>query len=154
VTCTWEGFGACVDDVGCCDPAACATFATVCCAGTRDCVAVLLDEANCGACGSTCGAGDFCVYDGGTGAVGCAACDPDACGAFGAGCCPGVAGCVAIFADEVNCGGCGIVCPAGQTCVVEPNTANVGCALCDPDGCAAFGAHCCPGVEGCVAEAC
>jgi hypothetical protein len=152
--CAWGAFGACEGDGGCCDPVACANFGAVCCPGIRDCVATLLDENNCGACGTVCALGQFCVFDEGSVTVGCAFCDPDACGAFGASCCPGVDECVVQFQDEANCGGCGIACPPGQLCVHEPGTDNVGCANCDPDGCAAFGVHCCPGVDGCVNGPC
>lgn len=80
--------------------------------GSMNCADLSSDQANCGACGVMCPsavgatgrcAGGVCGY----------ACDT------GRGDCDGVAstGCESVFAsDNLNCGRCGMVCPAGTAC--------------------------------------
>ncbi|MEZ4390696.1 MAG: MXAN_6577-like cysteine-rich protein [Polyangiales bacterium] len=111
------------------------------------CVDPMSDRANCGACGTACAAGQFCV-DGScqtscpTGQSVCSErcvdtqSDPANCGACGTACaagqscamgrcatsCPtGQTACGAVCAsldtDEAHCGACGTACAAGQICM-------------------------------------
>jgi hypothetical protein len=75
------------------------------------CVDLLADPYNCGGCGAVCGAGLSCI-----GAV-CLAPAPSSaqtCAVQGLDDCGGV--CVDLTADSANCGACGRVCAAGDTC--------------------------------------
>lgn len=138
-----------------CIPDDCAAFGAVCCPGNDACVAFYQDEQNCGGCGLSCAADEHCIYEEHAGRTECTRCNPDDCGAFGASCCPGVDdSCIAFFQDEQNCGGCGLACPGGQFCILDEPSGRIGCAACDPDACAAFGVHCCPGVADCVDGPC
>jgi hypothetical protein len=105
------------------------------------------DEANCGACGTRCGANQRCC--GGTcrniqsDAANCGGCNT-ACDA-GAACCGGA--CTVTNSDQ-HCGGCGIACGAqqdccGSTCTSTDTTANCG-------GC---NIACAPG-QGCCSSGC
>ncbi len=78
---------------------------SVACDGT--CVRLATDSANCGACGSACGAGEVCS----NGACAATCADPLAtCGSGAA------AACADTLNDPANCGGCGQACPSGQLC--------------------------------------
>jgi hypothetical protein len=123
------------------------------------CVDVSSDRANCGACGSACGAGEVCV-DGACG-VGCpasqvlcgGACidtttDRRHCGACDAACADGeicVGGsceiscpagqtvcdgaCASTDSDPAHCGGCGLACAAGEVCSEGACVAECGAGL-------------------------
>lgn len=86
------------------DAAACPGAQNLC---AGECVSIDRDPQNCGACGTTCAAGELCAS--GKCATSCSAsqtkCDGDA-GAF----------CTNEKTDNANCGGCGIACPAGEAC--------------------------------------
>ena len=75
------------------------------------CVDIMTDAANCGACGAVCGTGEEC---------GGGFCSPAAqsqaadCSAQGLTDCGGT--CIDIANDPNNCGGCGLVCPQGDSC--------------------------------------
>ncbi len=72
-----------------------------CAAGV--CVEPLSDQANCGACGIACVAGEYC--------------EAGACATFcGAGQADCGAGCLSTLSDPGNCGGCALSCTAGQFC--------------------------------------
>ncbi|MHB8418766.1 MAG: hypothetical protein ACYDCL_11865 [Myxococcales bacterium] len=86
-----------------------------CCAGR--CTDLASDPGNCGACGSPCYGKQICTAgscldtDCATGLPG------DSCklGLAGTGsCCRGV--CAGSFDDDRDCGGCGVICPAGSSC--------------------------------------
>jgi hypothetical protein len=65
------------------------------------CVNLDMDNQNCGACGTACGAGLMCR----SGVCSCK--DGQAlCGLL----------CIGIMSDRTNCGGCGILCLLGQKC--------------------------------------
>ena len=87
------------------------------CDGDGRCESLETDNANCGACGNACTAGEGC-------------CD---------------AACVDVQTDRANCGGCGVVCGAPEDCVsgscllCQPSA-----PLCG-DSCCAFD-NCCAGV--------
>lgn len=121
---------------------------TVCPAGETACggrcVALLSDEANCGACGNACGALSVCAAGACACAPGATACgaacadlesDPAHCGACGtacaasdvcsAGACAAACGtglsacgraCVDLQDDRNHCGACGVACAGGQVC--------------------------------------
>jgi len=81
--------------------------------GAPYCASTKTDNANCGGCGITCGAGETCQNgacknacassDGGLETL----CTPDA----------GVPYCASTQSDNLNCGGCGVVCSAGSSCI-------------------------------------
>jgi hypothetical protein len=77
------------------------------------CINLQTHPLNCGACGTTCTA----AYAGGEGFCAAGACGTR-CAAFRGNCDNDIAnGCESNFnSDRNNCGGCGIVCPAGQRC--------------------------------------
>jgi hypothetical protein len=134
--------------------------APVCPMGQTACGGVCLDlqtdTANCGACGTTCMAGQACV----AGTCGCRsgsmACggscidlqtDTNNCGMCGnacpmgrscvAGACACLTGrtdcggtCIDVQADERHCGGCGMACPMGQSCVMGACACPTGQTLC------------------------
>ncbi len=83
-----------------------------CRTGTCRCINVSTDEENCGAIGNVCDPGYRCSSGscrcGGGGLGGTRACDADEY------CCSDL--CRPLATDERNCGGCGIMCAAGQTC--------------------------------------
>ena len=81
------GHECCPTEQECCNNLCCAP-GTSCCP-TGECANLSNDEANCGACGVTCGVNELC--------------------------CNGA--CRNIKTDEMNCGGCGIVCSGFQVCV-------------------------------------
>ena len=76
---------------------------------------------DCGPCPDVCGGcptGQQCID--GPGGPFCTACDPTNCAAYGVGCCPSnapAAECTNWFTDPGNCGGCGVQCGAGQSCI-------------------------------------
>lgn len=93
---------------------------TLDCTGTGQCVDTSSDIANCGACGFNCNTIDLGPV---TNVHQAPVCENSACKL---GCEPSHATCDAdpthvclysIFDDPTNCGGCGNVCPTGQTCV-------------------------------------
>ena len=75
------------------------------------------DNANCGACGRTCAAGETCCAGAcrnlATDSMNCGACGAPAC-AEGQTCCNGM--CLDTAQDEMNCGMCGRACANGETC--------------------------------------
>ena len=131
----------------------------VTCAGA--CTNVQTDNANCGACGTKCGAGEACV------AGKCAA----SCGTGASLCSPdgGAAYCANFQSDDANCGACGTKCGSGEACVngqcgstcgqngtlCTPATGAAYCANVQTDNanCGVCGAGC-PAGEACVAGAC
>ena len=86
--------------VACGDSNPCSTPAENC---EGSCVDLRYDPANCGACGTTCGANESC--------------DQGACVSI---CGPGTTdctgSCVDTDVDPNNCGGCGVACGAGEVC--------------------------------------
>jgi hypothetical protein len=80
--------------------------------GVPYCANTKTDNANCGACGVTCGSGQVCQN--GACANGCASqdggvqtlCTPDA----------GTPYCADVTSDNSNCGACGVTCAQGTTC--------------------------------------
>jgi hypothetical protein len=130
--------------------------AAVVCGGS--CVELKSDNLNCGACGTTCVAGQVCS------AGHCAqSCAP----ALAA--CPTAnpTSCVDTVRDANNCGGCGVACAAGQQCsgsgcacpTGRPNACGTGAsAMCtdferDPLNCGGCGTTCGAGTA-CVAGSC
>ena len=100
-----------------------ATCGLACSAGFGDCNGsaadgcespLVADVANCGACGTVCGADAVCADS----ACVCGALRPDRCGAGNA------ATCTSVAIDPANCGTCGHACGAAQVCrggaCVEP----------------------------------
>jgi hypothetical protein len=87
------------------------------------CVDPMSDRANCGACGTACAAGQFCVS--GSCQTSCPS-GQTVCGAR----------CVDPQSDAANCGMCGNACAAGQSCAAGR------CALSCPGGQVACGAAC------------
>jgi Cys-rich repeat protein len=108
-----------------------------CCEGL--CVDVLFDPENCGTCGAVCAAGEtcqrgVCMQDGCTSDADCDDGDPSTldycengvcvstyqcqtdadCSIFEM-CCAQV--CVDLLSDPLNCGACGLMCAAGESCV-------------------------------------
>jgi hypothetical protein len=120
------------------------------------------DNANCGACGVACGAGESCQ------AGKCAT----TCGVGQTACTAGDAGattCANLQTDNQNCGACGAACPDGQACqagkctttcgggqtLCGAGTAKVFCAALDTDNqnCGACGTVCGAG-QACTAGKC
>ncbi len=120
--------GACVDLCG----NMCTTDQT-CCGGT--CTTTTTDMLNCGSCGTVCDTEESNACVAGFCKCGTAnACDL----ASGAECC--TTGCKYVATDVTNCGGCGIACTIGETCV---------------DGsCGCGGGAACTGGQGCCNGAC
>ncbi len=81
--------------------------------GTTYCANTTSDNANCGACGVTCGSGQVCQN--GACSNGCAASD----GGVQSLCVPdgGSPYCANTVNDSANCGSCGNACGTGKTCV-------------------------------------
>ncbi|BDG02177.1 MXAN_6577-like cysteine-rich protein [Anaeromyxobacter oryzae] len=117
------------------------------------CVSLLSDAANCGACGTTCGALETCS----AGACGCA---------------PGIAtcggACTDLARDAAHCGGCDTACTGGDLCQTKDGatactaTCATGYSACggacvdpqtDPRNCGACG-HACAAGETCRAGTC
>ena len=119
------------------------------CEGT--CVATASDPDNCGACGTKCTTGEFCV------AGACkTTCPLTVC----AGACTDTA------LDPANCGSCGSSCPTGDSCAAGKCVAATSCpppqttcagtcteTALDPANCGACG-HACGVNEVCIAGAC
>ena len=93
-------------------PPVCMTGQTVC---SNACVNTQTDNANCGACGNSCIAGQMCAL--GRCAVTCGAtlatCTPPDAGVDGG----SAAYCADLANDRFNCGACGLACPPGNICV-------------------------------------
>jgi hypothetical protein len=96
----------------------------LCCSGA--CVDLSADDANCGACGNTCGSLRYCrhgrcehpscvgVVSSSTSSTVASTCPlPD--GSFGT-CCDGACRAVSDLHDDANCGACGNLCPPGLAC--------------------------------------
>ncbi len=79
------------------------------------CVSTRVDRANCGACGNTCAQGLVCAE--GRCQLECGA-RLARCGGGDAGVSDGGAGdfCADLQTDRLNCGMCGVACPAGNVC--------------------------------------
>jgi len=110
------------------------------CGGT--CVDPLVDEANCGACGVACGAGETCS------AGVCGTVDP----------CPGPeeqcgSSCVDLQTDPNNCGSCGTVCSSGSCSAGVCGQDNSACLTCinTVSGAAGFNESVCDPNAQCVA---
>jgi hypothetical protein len=71
----------------------------------------MTDAANCGACGAVCGTGEEC---GGGFCSPAAASQTADCASQSLTDCGGV--CVDVANDPNNCGGCGLLCPQGDSC--------------------------------------
>ncbi len=82
----------------------CTTGSTLC--GSL-CVSTKTDNANCGACGTTCAAGQACAAGVCTAAPASCPSGSTLCGAT----------CVSTASDQANCGTCGNACAAGQACL-------------------------------------
>ncbi|MCP4679385.1 MAG: hypothetical protein GY854_28630 [Deltaproteobacteria bacterium] len=83
--------------------------------GVVECVNLDRSRESCGSCGNSCAEGDTCV--GGA----CEAMHDTPCAATcdnGETCCyeNGVAQCIDKYNDDLNCGGCGLICDAYRTC--------------------------------------
>ncbi len=135
------------------DALVCSGGATVC---SGACVDTRSDARNCGGCGLSCAADEYC--DGASKCV----CRPGltSCGGQG---------CVDLATDPRNCGGCGIACLAGEACdgsacrkkcVAGRTACPLGDASAcvtivgsDPLNCGACGARC-GGAQVCVAGVC
>ncbi|MCC7542972.1 MAG: hypothetical protein IT379_42545 [Deltaproteobacteria bacterium] len=131
----------------------------VCPPGTQDCggtCVALNDPNNCGACGTVCAAPTpACLFDIGTGTASCQSDCPSGqtrCGAS----------CVNTSADNGNCGGCGLSCGGGSSCMMgacscgsltdcDPTDTGLACAdlTSSRDHCGACGNACATG-EACV----
>jgi hypothetical protein len=94
----------------------------VCPAGATNCDGVCTDPASdpfhCGACGVACAADEFC-FDGVCQQASEDPCTPD--NPYYPNCCPGgtqicFGVCTNVAFDPQNCGDCGVVCAAGETC--------------------------------------
>ncbi len=130
------------------DVVACGDGQAVC---NNRCANVQTDPNNCGACGTTCAAGQACT------AGRCEIVCPS-----GQTLCNGA--CVSIQADRANCGACGMACPAGQVCSMGACATTCGAGLTDCMGscrdtqtdrgnCGACGTSC-PSGQVCVMGAC
>jgi hypothetical protein len=132
----------------------------VCGAGQSICNGACTDtgtsEANCGACGTTCGPNERCTS--GQCALACGGATPDVCNGV----------CTNRQSDPAHCGACGTVCGAGLVCSggacvsqCQPGLTACGGACVstanNPLHCGACGAACSPGANAsavCVAGAC
>jgi hypothetical protein len=122
-----------------------------CCAGV--CVDVSADRSNCGGCGNACPSGQGCTMSACYALPACGTVGSDgagcvlASGALGT-CCGNT--CADTTTDTQNCGTCGIVCPAGASCVTEGtsgecgvvNGGNFGASLCQHDSDCPSGTRC------------
>lgn len=86
------------------------------CSGT--CKDTSTDEANCGACGNACSAGEVCTNG---------VCQSQCAGSTTA--CLGQ--CVDTQSDVANCGGCGLACASGEFCVNGSCTPSCTTEVCD-----------------------
>ncbi len=137
------------------------TGGTVLCNGT--CVDFQTDASNCGACGAPCPVPQSCIAA--QCVLGCAS--GTRCGQVGA---PGAADvgaqyCADTQASALDCGGCGLACPAGQVCAAgycQRPACDPGLVLCsgacanllsDAANCGACGIACAGG-QTCAAGAC
>lgn len=131
----------------------------VCPPGTQDCGGTCVaqnDPNNCGACGTVCAdPTPACLFDLGTGLASCQSNCPTGqtqCGAS----------CVNTQADNANCGGCGLSCGGGSSCLMgacscgsltdcDPTDTGLACAdlTSSRDHCGACGNACATG-EACV----
>jgi hypothetical protein len=84
----------------------CGPTATCCASGCHD---LQTDPANCGTCGTACGAGEVCSG----GACGCPGSGYQPCGP-GLTCC--ASGCEDLTSNAKNCGACDVACPLGGSC--------------------------------------
>ncbi len=123
----------------------------VCCAGR--CVEVGQDPENCGGCGIIC-PGGFCTSDSVAFDDSNVTCSSPAGVVCGNECNTGNGACTDLSSDPTNCGGCGVYCPGGASCVAgtcagTPPSCSPGHYLQDcsiGDGGTGI---CCP-TEGCV----
>ena len=128
----------------CATPAGASGF---CCNGT----CLPGDVKNCGGCGIACGASSVCIpYLGCQPSPACAtAVSGSACslpsGLLG-GCCQG--NCVDLTSDSSNCGNCGVIVPAGESCVDGASS-----KPCKDAGCPA-GSACAPQYGKCLTTTC
>ena len=113
------------------------------------CVDLLADAANCGACGTECGAGNACVG-------GACQCPP------GRTSCPN-APCADLRTDRLNCGQCGTRCPTASDCLDGACSCPTGRSFCggrcvdprtDSENCGACGRRCSGAATACVDGAC
>jgi hypothetical protein len=122
-------------------------------AGTPYCADGQTDNANCGACGKSCGTGQVC--SGGACGTNCGGSDT---------LCPGggVPYCADLATDGANCGTCGKTCPSGQPCSGGSCKCPTGLSLCgsscvdetsDHDNCGKCGTVC-EGSSTCVNSLC
>jgi len=69
-------------------------------------------------------------------------CNPDNCAVYGTICCSGSDNCINWTNDNNNCGGCGIRCINGQTCVYNSSNQTAKC-VCQESNCNYYGTTCC-----------
>ncbi len=126
----------CVDDAGCPSGSVCTNGV---CVNPCPGVNLMTDPQNCGSCGTVCpSVNSTPICTNGT-------CGHGTCNAGFADCNPNQPGCETnITNDNANCGGCGIVCGAGATCVSGTCT-----TTCVPQTCASLGKNCGMQDDGC-----
>ncbi len=171
--CTGGGRVECVNE----SPHNCGACGTACTGSDQCCNGACADTiTDCGQCGNACPPGEFCQQtqdgsscaplpapDGGPDASADAAVDAaDPCEnvtCTGTTCCSlgGIADCVDLNTDKLNCGACNAVCPAGEVCVAKlcvPAEAAAPDAACLQPGvfCGQAENACCSGVCGTYGE--